>query len=153
MADENPNVPPRPSEAPKVAPKKETVRISLPPKPTASPTIKLPAMPAGAPTAAKAAPTAAAPVASATPAPAPAAPTAPAPPAPPKAGGSVKVAAHTKGSPAPKPVAAAPRPVAAGAQVGVLDKVLAIVAMIVSLAAVASLGLLYKIFLDYPSPM
>lgn len=34
---------PRTTEASKVQPKKETVRINLPPKPTASPTIKLPA--------------------------------------------------------------------------------------------------------------
>ncbi len=38
-------LPPRPAEAPKVQPKKETVRISLPPKPTPSATIKLPTMP------------------------------------------------------------------------------------------------------------
>ena len=35
-------VPPKPAEAAKVQPKKETVRISLPPKQTAAPTIKLP---------------------------------------------------------------------------------------------------------------
>jgi hypothetical protein len=51
MADNNPNqptssVPPKPAEAAKVQPKKETVRISLPPKP-AAPQVKLPA---GAPT-------------------------------------------------------------------------------------------------------
>jgi hypothetical protein len=34
----------------KVQPKKETVRINLPPKPTAAPTIKLPTLPPGGPT-------------------------------------------------------------------------------------------------------
>jgi hypothetical protein len=38
-------MPPKPAEAAKVQPKKETVRINLPPKPTASPTIKLPTLP------------------------------------------------------------------------------------------------------------
>jgi hypothetical protein len=139
MADENSNVPPQPSEAPKVAPKKETVRISLPPKPTASPTIKLPAMPAGAPAAAKAAPAAAP------------ASRAPAPPTPPKGGASVKVSAPAPSSSGPRPVAAS-RPVAHSAQVTVLDKVLAIVAMIVSLGAAGSLFMLYQIFVNNPSP-
>lgn len=150
MSDENSNVPPRPSEAPKVAPKKETVRISLPPKPTASPTIKLPAMPAGAPAAAKAAPAAA--PAAAAPAPA-AAPSskAPAPPTPPKGGANVKVSAPAPAAAAPRPVAAG-RPASSSAQTSVLDKVLAIVAMIVSLAAVGSLVMLYQIFVNNPSP-
>jgi hypothetical protein len=44
MADNNPippsgAVPPKPTEAAKVQPKKETVRINLPPKPTAAPTV------------------------------------------------------------------------------------------------------------------
>jgi len=34
----------------RVQPKKETVRINLPPKPTAAPTIKLPTLPPGGPT-------------------------------------------------------------------------------------------------------
>jgi hypothetical protein len=37
-------------ETGKVQPKKETVRINLPPKPTAAPTIKLPTLPPGGPT-------------------------------------------------------------------------------------------------------
>jgi hypothetical protein len=62
----------------KVQPKKETVRINLPPKPTAAPTIKLPTLPPGGPTGAPSpafapAPTAAAPTKA--PAPAAAAPT------------------------------------------------------------------------------
>src|SRR5207302_5554552 len=78
MAENIPNtpssgaVPPRPTEAAKVQPKKETVRINLPPKPTAAPTIKIPAP-------APAAPAAAAPVAATL---APAHAPAPAPPTP-----------------------------------------------------------------------
>jgi hypothetical protein len=45
-------VPPKPTEAAKVQPKKETVRINLPPKPTAAPTIKIPAPAPVAPAAA-----------------------------------------------------------------------------------------------------
>src|ERR1700722_15239652 len=45
----------------KVQPKKETVRINLPPKPTAAPTIKLPTLPPGGPTGAPSAPAAMAP--------------------------------------------------------------------------------------------
>jgi len=43
-------VPPPKKETGKVQPKKETVRISLPPKPSAAPTIKLPTLPPGGPT-------------------------------------------------------------------------------------------------------
>src|SRR5437762_11082782 len=56
MAD-MPNVPGAPQGAEpmkkstgKVQPKKETVRINLPPKPSAAPTIKLPTLPPGGPT-------------------------------------------------------------------------------------------------------
>src|SRR5579872_4868838 len=75
MAD-MPNVPGAPQGAEpmkkstgKVQPKKETVRINLPPKPSAAPTIKLPTLPPGGPSAismpqpAAAAPAAAAPMA------------------------------------------------------------------------------------------
>src|SRR5579872_3856851 len=55
MAD-MPNVPGAPQGAEpmkkstgKVQPKKETVRINLPPKPSAAPTIKLPTLPPGGP--------------------------------------------------------------------------------------------------------
>jgi hypothetical protein len=43
-------VPPIKKETGKVQPKKETVRINLPPKPSAAPTIKLPTLPPGGPT-------------------------------------------------------------------------------------------------------
>ena len=42
-------MPPKPAEASKVQPKKETVRINLPPKPTSAPTIKLPTLAPGTP--------------------------------------------------------------------------------------------------------
>ena len=55
MADIPPNIPGAPAgavppvkkETGKVQPKKETVRINLPPKPSAAPTIKLPTLPPG----------------------------------------------------------------------------------------------------------
>src|SRR5580704_3228125 len=57
MADVPPNIPGAPLGAEpmkkttgKVQPKKETVRINLPPKPSAAPTIKLPTLPPGGPT-------------------------------------------------------------------------------------------------------
>ena len=130
----------------KVAPKKETVRISLPPKPTASPTIKLPAMPAGGPGAAKPAPTAAAPAAKA---PSAQAPAAPRPPAGGKPGAKVSAPAPKKPGAGPR-VAPAQRPVSVAAQSSMLDKVLAIVAMIVSLLAVGSLYYLFYIITENP---
>jgi translation initiation factor IF-2 len=122
MAETNSNspegaVPPKPPEAAKVQPKKETVRITLPPKPTAAPTIKIPAP-------AIAAATAKAPAA----APAAAAPAAAAPAA--RAGGA---------APAPRP-AMAPRP--AVAAVSGLDKGLAIAAVVLSVAVVVRLVLI-----------
>jgi hypothetical protein len=48
-------VPPPKKETGKVQPKKETVRISLPPKPSTAPTIKLPTLPPGGPTGASSA--------------------------------------------------------------------------------------------------
>src|SRR5208282_5596076 len=54
-------VPPVKKETGKVQPKKETVRINLPPKPSTAPTIKLPTLPPGGPTGA---PSAAAPLTS-----------------------------------------------------------------------------------------
>src|SRR5271154_3598883 len=82
MADDTPNppigaMPPRPPEPAKVQPKKETVRINLPPKPTSAPTIKLPTLAPGS-----APPSMAAAAAPAAPRAASAAPAAPQPPAP-----------------------------------------------------------------------
>jgi hypothetical protein len=77
-------VPPPKKETGKVQPKKETVRINLPPKPTAAPTIKLPTLPPGGPTGAPSG----APVLTTSKAPAPPTPPAPKPAgAPPTSGG------------------------------------------------------------------
>jgi hypothetical protein len=127
MAENIPNppggaLPPKPSDS-KVLPKKETVRINLPPKPSAAPTIKLPTLPPGGPSAIAAAPAqqraAGAPATSA-----PRATAAPATVAP----GQQRPAA----GPAPRP---APRPAAA---ISGLDKALAMVAAVAGLAAVGS---------------
>jgi len=113
----------------KVQPKKETVRINLPPKPSAAPTIKLPTLPPGGPTGA---PSAAPPTAAkAAPAAAPALqrPTAAAP------------VSQQRPAPAPQRPAAAPT-------VGGFDKTLAIIAAIAGLAALgvtAYLGYLFNI--------
>jgi len=129
-------MPPKPAESAKVQPKKETVRINLPPKPTSAPTIKLPTLAPGGPaTPGGAAAPAAAPAAPAAPVAArAAAPPSPSAPPPSRAGGPA--AARQ-----PVPPAAVPRPAAysaPGAGVGTLDKILAIVAVVFVLAAVGS---------------
>ena len=152
MSEPTPNSPvppggtPKPPEAAKVQPKKETVRIALPPKPTASPTIKLPSLPAagGAPAPAAAAPAAARPAAAPAPtaqvprpAGAPAAPAAAtAAPAPATRPGTA-VARPTAPAPAKAPAPAA-KPAAAPRTVGTLDTVLALVAVIICIGAVLS---------------
>ncbi len=102
-------------ETGKVQPKKETVRITLPPKPTAAPTIKLPTLPPGGPTGA---------------------PTAAAPAAAPRATAAPVAAARPAAQAAP--VAARPAPVAAAPTISGLDKILAIAACVVALAAVGT---------------
>src|SRR5665213_2422803 len=125
--------PPKPAEAAKVQPKKETFRINLPPKPTSAPTIKLPTLAPGAPP-----PTtgAAAPVAS------PAAPRAAAAPVPPSAGAPAsRVAAAPASAVAPRAAAPVPAPrpvVVSGVGLSTVDMVLAIVAMIASLAGLSA---------------
>src|SRR5438477_4471700 len=150
MADNNPNlptggVPPKPPEPSKVQPKKETVRISLPPKPTA--TIKLPTLPPGGPAVSH--PRGVGVVA---PPPAAGAPQAPRPAA---AGAptSTSAPAHRPGPAAPASLArppAAPMPAArpappahgvAAKRVSGLDVVLAIAAALVALGAVGYLFL------------
>jgi hypothetical protein len=140
MAENTPNaptggVPPKPGEAAKVQPKKETVRITLPPKPSASPTIKLPSITATPPPP----PTAAAPKAA--PAPAAAAPATtaatlvqPAPGASPAS----RVAAAPKASPRPPA-----RP--STSELKTLDKILAIAAAVIALGSVVSILLLLKL--------
>jgi len=120
MSDTPPNspVPPTPGEAAKVQPKKETVRIALPPKPTAAPTVRLPspAPAAAAPSAASSAPKAA-----------------PAPPLPPAA-----APARPAAAPAAPAAPAMPRPMAApishGGGISGLDKGLAVAAAVCGLA-------------------
>jgi hypothetical protein len=115
-------VPPPKKETGKVQPKKETVRINLPPKPSAAPTIKLPTLPPGGPTGASSAPPL--PSIARTPAAAPAAaPRGAAPTAAPRA-----TTAPAVQRPAP---ATAPT-------VGKLDKILAFVAMVAALFAVGT---------------
>src|SRR5271157_2964102 len=144
MAENIPNVPggalPPKKETGKVHPKKETVRINLPPKPSAAPTIKLPTLPPGGPagTGAAGVPAPAGVAAPVAAAPAAAAPRATAAPA----------------AMAPRPAQAAPaaRPIAApmaAARVGTLDTVLAILAAVIGLAAVAST--VYVFLLELPA--
>jgi hypothetical protein len=114
----------------KVQPKKETVRINLPPKPTAAPTIKLPTLPPGGPTGA---PSAMPAMASAPAAPAPALRTAAAaavPAAAPAKPGAAPVAAP-KGAPIAQRAAAPVVP-----SIKTLDKVLIFSAAFASLVAV-----------------
>ena|SRR5271170_4173180 len=131
-------LPPKPAEAAKVQPKKETVRINLPPKPTSAPTIKLPTLAPGAPPPTMAVSAAAAPAA-----PRAAAPAAPQPPSSgaPASRVAAPVAAQKSG-----PAAAAPRPVptAVRAGLGKLDMGLAIGAAVASLAGLA--GVVYLAF-------
>ena len=164
MADNTPNipggpVPPRPSEAPKVQPRKETVRINLPPKPTAggasSATIKLPTLPAAAApapfTPAAAPPPSAAPVP-----PAAAAPRAPAPPAAGASGARVAgPPTRTTAAPPAPPGAPVKRPVAPAAATAVsgLDKGLAIAAAVAGLAALGSVIYLGFVFSTHPGAM
>jgi len=116
----------------KVQPKKETVRINLPPKPTAAPTIKLPTLPPGGPTGAPS--PAIAPMPSAAPAPAKIASPAAAPVAKGAAGGST-----AQQRPAPVQRAAAP----AVASIKTFDKVLIFSAAVASLAAVGCVVWVY----------
>src|SRR3982751_7017765 len=98
MAENVPNppggtpVPPKPGESANPQVKKQTVRISLPPKPTA--TIKLPTLPGGAPAAAGASPASAPPpTGHAAPHAPPPSAARPAPPAPPAGATAARVAA------------------------------------------------------------
>jgi hypothetical protein len=133
MAENLPNlptgaVPPKPLEPAKVQPKKETVRINLPPKPTTTPTIKLPTPPAAA------SPT---PVAAPAAAPAPSAGVTGAPPAAAPAAVPVPVkAAPAAPRSAPAPMA----PVSAG--VNPVDTVLALIVLVVGLIVVVRVYLL-----------
>jgi hypothetical protein len=117
--------PQNPAEA--SAQKKQTVRISLPPKPAGGPSIRVPVAAASAP----------APVsAPASPAvPAPAAAVAAAPAASHSAAPAAKPAAPA--APAAKPAAPVSRPAAKPASISGLDMGLAFAAMVLGIAAVA----------------
>jgi hypothetical protein len=113
----------------RVQPKKETVRINLPPKPTAAPTIKLPTLPPGGPTGASSSGM---------------------PMQPPAAGATAlrssatPAAQRSAAAPAAAPAAqrpAAQRPAAAPAgavTISPLDKILAIAAAVVGLVAIGT---------------
>jgi len=121
MAETPPNIspgavlPPK-KETGKVQPKKETVRINLPPKPSAAPTIKLPTLPPGGPTGAP----------SAIPAPTP---------APQAAAPRTTVAAPV--APA-RPAPVVPRHVAAAPALSGLDQILALAAGLAGLVAIGT---------------
>jgi hypothetical protein len=120
-------VPPPKKETGKVQPKKETVRINLPPKPTAAPTIKLPTLPPGGPTGAPSAVGVAPPSAAA-----PALKTAAAPAA---AAAAPKTGAAPAAQQRPASVAARPAaPVIPS--IKTIDKVLIYAAAVAALAAV-----------------
>jgi hypothetical protein len=122
-------VPPVKKETGKVQPKKETVRINLPPKPSAAPTIKLPTLPPGGPTGAGGSTPAAAPASAPRIASAAAAPA-----AAPRASAAAPVSQSRPAAPAQRPA-----PAAAGAPtIGTLDKILILAVAIVGLAAVGT---------------
>ena len=129
-------MPPPKKETGKVQPKKETVRINLPPKPTAAPTIKLPTLPPGGPTGAPSAPHAGVnPPAAA----APALKTAGAPSAaaPAKTAAAPATAAKPGAPVAQRPAPVATRTATSGAPaIKTLDKVLIYLATVSALVAV-----------------
>ena len=118
-------VPPVKKETGKVQPKKETVRINLPPKPSAAPTIKLPTLPPGGPTGAPSA----MPAPGGAPAHAPAAPRA----------ATAAPVAQTRPAPAAQRTVSVAAPTLSG-----LDQMLAIAAAVAGLFAVVSV--LYLMF-------
>jgi hypothetical protein len=114
-------VPPVKKETGKVQPKKETVRINLPPKPSTAPTIKLPTLPPGGPTGAPSA--VPMPGSAKTPA---SAPTATAP----RTAAAAAAAPVSQSRPAP-----VQRAVAAEPTIGALDNILVIAAALTALLA------------------
>jgi hypothetical protein len=115
-------VPPVKKETGKVQPKKETVRINLPPKPSTAPTIKLPTLPPGGPTGA---PSAVPLLSSAAKTPA-AAPTTTTPRT--AAAAAAAPVSQTRPAPAQRAVSAAPT-------IGALDNILVIAAAVAALFA------------------
>ena len=113
-------VPPVKKETGKVQPKKETVRINLPPKPSAAPTIKLPTLPPGGPTGAPSA--------------TPLTSTASKPAAAPRAAAAPAAAPATQSRPATPQRTAPAGPPAMGA----LDQILIIAAAVTGLIAIGT---------------
>jgi|YNPNPStandDraft_1061719.scaffolds.fasta_scaffold22766_2 hypothetical protein len=122
----------KPAEASKIQPKKETVRINLPPKPTATPTVKLPTPPVGGATNLN--------IAGQQKTPQPPQPAAPAAVASPTA--TPPPAAHQQ--PAAKAPAKPQMPVSmpAAPSVSMIDTILAILAAVIGIAAAVRVFLL-----------
>jgi hypothetical protein len=114
----------------RVQPKKETVRINLPPKPTAAPTIKLPTLPPGGPTGASSGTPMQPPPAGAS-----ALRSSAAPAAATRSAAAAPAAAPAAQRPAAQRPAAAP---AGAATISPLDRFLAIAAAVVALAAIGT---------------
>jgi WAS/WASL-interacting protein len=131
MAENVPNPPagavPTKKTTGRVQPKKETVRINLPPKPSAAPTIKLPTLPPGGTAGSPGAPSAPPPA----PKPATAAP--PAPGAAPRATG-----APTAQRPPPTQQQQRPAPPQSKPALSTVDLILAIAAAVAGLAAIGT---------------
>jgi hypothetical protein len=138
-------MPPPKKETGKVQPKKETVRINLPPKPTAAPTIKLPTLPPGGPTGApSAAPAGIAPPSAAAPALKSSAPAA-APAKPGAAPTATKPGAPVAQKPAPVPT----RTATSGAPtIKGFDKVLIFTAAVAALAGVGGVVWVFLLLKD-----
>jgi hypothetical protein len=126
-------VPPVKKETGKVQPKKETVRINLPPKPSTAPTIKLPTLPPGGPTGAP----------SAVPLTSSASKTPPGP----AATTPRTTAAATPVSQA-RPAPAVQRAVPAVPTIGTLDNILVIAAALAGLFAVGTVVWMFLILKD-----
>ena len=123
-------VPPVKKETGKVQPKKETVRINLPPKPSTAPTIKLPTLPPGGPTGAP----------SAAPLPGTAAKTSPAP----ATAAAPRTAAASAAQPRPAPATQRPAPVGVPT-IGALDQILIVAAAVAGLFAVGTVVWMFLI--------
>jgi hypothetical protein len=126
-------VPPVKKETGKVQPKKETVRINLPPKPSAAPTIKLPTLPPGGPTGAPSAAPLSTSAAKTPPAPAAAAP---------RTAAAAAAAPVAQTRPAPAVQRAAP---AAAPTIGALDNILVIAAVVAGLFAAGTVVWMFLI--------
>jgi hypothetical protein len=123
-------VPPVKKETGTVQPKKETVRINLPPKPSTAPTIKLPTLPPGGPTGAP----------SAAPLPGTAAKTSPAP----ATAAAPRTAAASAAQPRTAPAAQRPAPVGVPT-IGALDQILIVAAAVAGLFAVGTVVWMFLI--------